>query len=91
MAKDMTRAVCTGGTKAGDAALLTGNVVKFWPGCAGLGMRVGVPRPPPNCPSTTSELGTGRLLVRVMVSVSPAAAVIVGPGAQAAVHEPVPQ
>ena len=63
---------------------LFGKVVKFWPAWTGLAMVAGVPRPPPSCPSTTSEVATGRSLVRLISTLLPAVAMMVGPGAQAA-------
>ncbi|MFM0030738.1 hypothetical protein PQR70_31415 [Paraburkholderia madseniana] len=72
VANDWTRGPCAGGVNVAPLALLAiGQVVAVCVGCGGLGTFVAVvPRPPPNCPTTTSEVGTapGKLLVRLTVS-----------------------
>src|ERR1700692_1591406 len=93
--KLITRPDCFGGTKGLHGApvvqlKLPFQVVTFCVACEGLGTRFGVPKPPPNCPRTTSEVGVGRLLVRLMGRVAgaalvPALTMMVGPGIQPAV------
>ena len=79
---DMTRGFCSGGVKLAPA--LAGQVVCVCPACTGLAMVVGLPRPPPSCPSTTSEVDTGNWLVNCTTRLLPAGTVMVGPTDQVA-------
>ena len=89
VAKDWIRSACDGGLK--EALLLSPGVLHVTPieGWTGLSVVVrwfASPRPPPNCPTITSEVGTlltlppltgkDKLLVRLIVSVPPVGAVI---------------
>src|SRR6266566_6701827 len=80
--KDCTRVPCVGGVFAGPG-LATGHVTCWALEWSGLAVEVAVvPRPPPNWPTITSEVGTElpfkneRLFVRLIVRASPVGTVI---------------
>src|SRR5207249_9838527 len=81
---DCTRGPCAGGVPFVDGSA-TGHVVSWaleWSGLGVGGLCARFPRPPPNCPTITSEVGTvlpfnnERLFVRLMVRPCPVGTLI---------------
>src|ERR1700730_16194275 len=79
---ELALATCVGGVNV-DVPPVTGHVVPtagLW--TMALASRTGLPSPPPSCPRIVTEVATGSMLERLMVSTSPTGTTMVGPGDQ---------